>query len=113
MEITRYCSKCDTTKDINQFSRSKRIADGYAYQCKSCVKEWQFKNKEKLQAYQKVYQSVYRVENRSKLAEYDVEWRKNNPDKCKSYVKKSNAKNPERMKEYMKVYNQHKRVKND
>lgn len=32
------CSRCDTTKPISSFSRSKNSYDGHVYHCKDCEK---------------------------------------------------------------------------
>lgn len=35
--ITKICSKCGLRKPVEEFSRNKRVADGYSYWCKLCV----------------------------------------------------------------------------
>ena len=60
MEITKYCSKCDTTKPIEQFCKSRRSHDGYAYQCKACIKIYQASIRDKWKEYQREYQAKYR-----------------------------------------------------
>ena len=104
MEITKYCSKCVTTKPIEQFSKSKRSADGYAYTCKSCIKEYQLANKEKLKAYQRNYQPQYKAEHREELLAYLREYQRGpGREKQLACVKAWRDANPEKVAQYRKV----------
>jgi hypothetical protein len=104
MEITKYCSKCDTTKPIEQFCKTKRSADGYAYTCKSCIKEYQVANKEKLKAYQREYQIQYKAEHKEELYQYIRNWQQANPEKTRASVAACKAKNPEHYKAYSREW---------
>jgi len=104
MEITKYCSKCDTTKPIEQFSKSKRSADAYSYTCKSCIKAYQLANKEKLKAYQREYQPQYKTEHKEELNQYLKKWQQANPEKSRAHVAASKAKNPEYYKAYSREW---------
>lgn len=103
MEITKYCSKCDTTKPIEQFCKTKRSADGYSWTCKSCVKEYQLANKEKLKAYQREYQPQYKVEHKEELNAYLREYQRG-PGRQNhyAYIKKWRAANPDKVAQYRK-----------
>ena len=34
----KHCNKCDTTKDLTEFSKRSRSADGLQALCKDCVR---------------------------------------------------------------------------
>ena len=114
METTKYCSKCVTTKPIEQFSRSKRSADGYSYTCKSCIKEYQLANKEKLKEYQRNYQPQYKAEHKEELNAYLREYQRG-PGREKHYanIKAWRAANPEKVAQYRKVMAERKQKAND
>ena len=107
---TLQCNVCKIEQPLDNFSNNKNAKYGKHWTCKSCIKAYQLKNKDKLKAYQKEYQKVYRVENKDTITEYDKKWRDANRDKCRSYAKKSNQKNPQRMRDYMKVWNAKKKA---
>ena len=113
METMKYCSKCDTTKPIEQFSKSKRSADGYAYTCKACIKEYQIANKEKLKAYQREYQPQYKTEHKDKLNAYLSNWQKTaGREKHLAYIKEWKKRNPEKVAQYKKVMAERKQQAN-
>ena len=112
METTKYCSKCVTTKPIEQFSKSKRSADSYSYTCKSCIKEYQLANKEKLKAYQKEYQLQYKIEHKEELNAYARNWQKTvGREKHQANVKRWRTEHPEKVKEYVRVSNERAKLK--
>ena len=66
----RYCSKCDTIKEVGEFHKDASRPQGINNQCKSCKRayyeanseklksrtlQWQRDNKERLNEYQKNY----------------------------------------------------------
>ena len=104
MEILQ-CNVCKIEQPLDNFSNNKNAKYGKHWTCKSCIKVYQLKNRDKLKAYQQEYQKVYRAENKEQVRAYGREWMAKNRDKCNSYAKKSNEKNPQRMKDYMKKYN--------
>ena len=104
MEILQ-CNVCKIEQPLDNFSNNKNAKYGKHWTCKSCIKAYQLKNRDKLKAYQHDYQKVYRAENKEQVRAYGKEWMAKNRDKCNSYAKKSNEKNPQRMKDYMKKYN--------
>ena len=113
METMKYCSKCDTTKPIEQFSKYRRSSDGHAWQCKACIKTYQQANKEKLKAYQKEYQPKYKAEHREELLAYLSNYQKTiGKEKHLAYIKKWRAANPEKVKEYTKTSNERIKLKN-
>ena len=114
MEIMKYCSKCDTTKPIEQFSRSKRSADGHSYTCKSCIKEYQVANKEKLKEYQRNYQPQYKTEHKEELLDYLKNYQKTvYREKHLAYLKEWKKRNPEKVAQYRKVMAERKKQANE
>ena len=104
MEITKYCSKCDSTQPIEQFCKTKRSADGHSWTCKTCVKKYQLANKEKLKAYQREYQAKYRPEHKEELKQYLKDWQQANPEISRAHVAASKARNPEYYKAYAREW---------
>jgi hypothetical protein len=103
MEITKYCSKCDTTQPIEQFCKTKRSADGHSWTCKTCVKAYQVANKEKLKEYQRNYQPQYKVEHKEKLLAYLREYQRGPGRQSQyAYLKKWRAANPDKVAQYRK-----------
>jgi hypothetical protein len=72
---TKHCKKCDTTKETKFFSRRRRNPDGLMTTCKQCVKEYQQANKEK-------------------IAAYNEQWRKDNPERMKQLRRDAYARDP-------------------
>jgi hypothetical protein len=90
MPLVKTCIKCKIEKPAEaNFVKNANSKDLYHSTCKQCIKEYQQANKEKMQLYQKQYQSVYRKENAEELMAYDKVWREANREKCKEYAKKS------------------------
>ena len=71
----KQCSKCKQSKPLTEFSKDKNKTDGYKSECKSCVKEYQQKNQDKIKEYNKEYQ-------------------KNNRHILNQYIKERKAKDP-------------------
>lgn len=114
MELNKHCSKCNITKPIEQFSKSKRSADGYAYTCKACIKEYQLANKEKLKAYQKAYQPGYKAEHKEEIKNYLANYQKTvYKEQHYAYLKRWRAANPEKVKQYYKVMAERKKQANE
>lgn len=103
MNTTKYCSKCDTTKPIEQFCKTKRSIDGHSWTCKTCVKAYQATIKDKLKAYQKEYQKVYRAEHKEELTSYLSTYLKTTgKERHRTYLDRWRAANPEKVKEYIR-----------
>jgi len=98
------CVTCKQELPLDSFCKNIRSANGYNYQCKSCVKVYQLSIKDKLKAYQHEYQKVYQANHREELDQYNSEWRKKYPEKCRAYTAKSNAKRADAKKAYEKAY---------
>ena len=101
------CHKCKIEQPLDNFVNNKNSKDGKHSTCKTCVKAYQLQNQDKLKAYQKEYQPVYKQENYGDLIAYQMKWKAENKDKCRAYMKKSLAK-PEvaaKKRAYMREYN--------
>jgi len=78
--MNKYCIKCETNKDINDFGNNKNNKDKHNLYCKLCEK-----NRAK----------EYRLNNPDKQKESSEKWRKKNPEKQKVFYKKYIEKKPE------------------
>lgn len=58
---SKTCTKCKEVKETSEFYKNRRMKDGLASQCKSCMKQ-------------------YQSENRDKIAEYRRKWREDNKE---------------------------------
>lgn len=56
---TKTCSKCKLTKEVSEFNRDNKAADGRCSQCRSCQRikmlVWKENNRDKLYAAKKKY----------------------------------------------------------
>lgn len=87
--ITKYCKKCDQTKEISEFGNDKRFSDGKRFYCKTCnsdsYKRWYYKDVEKSRDVSK-------------------QWRDNNLDKRKEiWTKYHNQDRANRLKSHYKI----------
>ena len=71
----KVCSKCLIEKEISEFRKDLQNKDGHKHICKECIKEYNIKNKEKIQSYRKEYY----IKNREKENEYKKNRRLNDP----------------------------------
>lgn len=111
----KYCAKCDTTKPLTEFGKSKwSLKDGHQYTCKACIKEYQLANKEKLKAYQREYQPQYKAEHKDELLAYLANYQKTvYREKHLAYLKEWKKRNPEKVKQYLLKMAERKQAKND
>lgn len=84
---TKYCHSCNQHKYVCFFSKSKRTKDGFASQCKQCVKLYRDTNKKNISEKNKEYyeknknailsrHKIYRSLNSQKINIYMVNYRK-------------------------------------
>lgn len=71
-EHKKSCSKCKSLKSADDFSKNKNSKDGLFSQCKSCRKAYRDANKQ----WYIDYQRKYRAENRDKVIESAVQYKK-------------------------------------
>jgi hypothetical protein len=90
---TKHCTRCDTTKPVEQFSKHSRFPDGLQYYCKECMRSYYAKNREKQAARSRelyqlkrdeklAYQRDYFWANESQVRAYRKAYRKANARKC-------------------------------
>jgi hypothetical protein len=91
------CYVCNIFKDFAEFSKNKRMNDGFNRKCKSCVREYRIKTKEKISEYgkRKYYENIeynrlknknYRINNKEKMKCLKKNYRLNNQEKLKEYA---------------------------
>lgn len=68
--MTKWCSKCDQTKPVEDFNKNSNRPDGYAHWCRGCANE---------------ANSKYKKANRAKVSQAQREYRAANPDKVAAY----------------------------
>lgn len=87
--MNRICTRCLNEKELSEFSRTKRTADGYQDWCKECTKEYK-------RAY---YQSNKEKERAKRRTNYQQ-----HKDDYIRRAKSSQSQNKEQRKEYMRRY---------
>jgi len=112
MVALRKCSKCGVEKELcpEHFHRSKRIALGFGYTCKTCkllaLKLWKKANPDKAKAQKK----RYHAKHPEKQEEKKKRWRANNPEKWKAQLKRrreaKKARDPEKYEAERKAQKQ-------
>jgi hypothetical protein len=83
--MTKICTKCNTEKPLNNFTKDKNGKYGVKSKCKKCIKE---------------YRSVYNADNQDKIKEYNII----NKDKLSIQHKEHYIKNKEKHIERNKQY---------
>ena len=107
----KLCKKCDTQKEIELFSKSKRCKDGLNNWCKICIKDYYISNKKTISAYKKNHYfenkdiyldkaSKWREDNKEVYLEYLKNWRDNNKEYNKEYLKSWHINNQGKRSEY-------------
>jgi|688.fasta_scaffold732639_1 hypothetical protein len=93
--MIRKCTKCQEKKPIELFYKDSSKPHGYGYSCKACGLKianerynklekterlsYYYKNKEKVRAYQKVYELKTKKERREYFRKWETERIKNDP----------------------------------
>ncbi|MDP8212334.1 MAG: HNH endonuclease [Candidatus Zapsychrus exili] len=98
--ITKTCSKCKVEKSVSEFYKRKSSLDGRRSNCKSCVKEYQEKNKDKIFLIKKQYREAHKDD----ISDYQKEYRKNHD--FSRYKKEYYFSNREKILNQKKVYRQ-------
>ena len=97
--MTKYCKRCDQTKDLAEFGSNRSSRDGYTFYCLPCCtamsREWQAANPKKVRKMRR----QYRAANRDKIRESRKRSIAKNPEKYRAYdrewSRKWRAANPE------------------
>jgi hypothetical protein len=92
------CSKCGIEKELSEFYKNIKSADGYLQQCKCCRKNYSEENKEKI----KISRQLYHLRNKDILSERRKRWGEENKDYPKEYYKKNKTNILKKQKEYYK-----------
>lgn len=129
METTKTCIKCNTTKDISQFT-FRKDTQKYRNECKECVlkknreyklrdkdkikhqsKEYYQKNKDKIKQYyiqnvDKIYEyrQNYKVLNRDAINKKKKEYYKENKEKIKKTARRYREENLEKIRLNARIY---------
>jgi len=85
METTKYCKRCDRTLPIENFSKDKKLKDGYAFYCKDCASDYG-------RIYRKTSRGIYHL-LKARAGHYDpyeidmslndfLEWEQKTPRVC-------------------------------
>lgn len=93
--LDKYCPFCKTIKVVSEFHKNKALSDGFNNKCKSCVKDYHAKNKEKIVA----KNNEWRMKNQKIIREKKEEWREANDEKIKEQRKAFYEVNKDRINE--------------
>ena len=104
MDRLKVCPNCEIEKTVAEFYKAKGRKDGLQAYCKLCHREKQKACDAKHQDKRKQYYKQYGKENRERLHEYKVQWRKDNPEKEAQYRKTAFEKDPERLRGYLREW---------
>jgi len=99
----KFCKKCNTGKLPSEFNKSNSSKDGLNFYCKTCLREYREKNKQKA--------INYRKENKEKIAKKSKEYRKLNKEKRSLQRKEWSLSNKEREREYAKAHREENKEK--
>lgn len=83
------CLKCNTAKQLSEFSKNTTKRDGLQGECKACAA---------------INYALYRSANKDKLAAAAAAWQKANPDKCRVRNSKWKAANKDKVKAASAAY---------
>ena len=99
MSGQKRCSKCDTIKDVADFSKNRLKKDGLGSECKVCssarVKKWATDNPDRVAAYREAYYAATKDKQRERAKEWHhankdrsrtshADWRARNKDAIKA-----------------------------
>jgi len=109
------CTKCDTDKAVELFSKDARAKDGLTSRCKACDKEYRITNAEAISAKQKIYyaenleaisakQKIYNAKNAVAKAAYNKIYNAENSEAISAKKKIYNEKNSEAIAAYNKIH---------
>lgn len=107
------CNKCETEKELCEFTRDNSKKDGLSNRCKSCaaeyMKRYEVENSEKRKEYYKTRNKTYYKNNKNKIAKTTKEYRVKN----KIYYKEYNSEYKKNNREVLNEKNRIKRKTND
>ncbi len=99
---TKNCTGCGKSKKLSEFHKQKDGKFGVRPDCKVCIKEYQIKNKTRIQKVTK----AHRIKNKEKIQVYNKKYHIKNKEfinkKHKKYYQENKEKESLRAKEYRK-----------
>lgn len=99
-EKPKKCSRCGETLPTSEFSKCKRMKDGLQGYCKTCMNEKSQERKINKPDEIKEYQVKYYENNKDKLIEQSIEWKRKNPEAGRIAGRKYAEKNGDKIKVY-------------
>jgi len=72
--MNKTCTKCNISKDINDFRSNSKASDGHSTWCKSCFKQYDINNKKIISK----RKSLYYISNKNIINEKHNSWYHNN-----------------------------------
>lgn len=108
---TKKCTKCTFSKPVTEFYKKSDSPDGLRTHCKSCVKEYQIENKERIRKYKaelqnnpeyklkkKDYNKNYNAVKKAEISVQKASYYAKNRDKKIKEVKIYRIKNPDKVR---------------
>jgi len=83
------CTKCKQEKELSEFCNNKAQKDGLNCRCKSCVKEYQQINKQKIAKRAKKWQQNHRHQRKEYLKDYSVKHKSHLKDYLRNWKKEN------------------------
>ena len=80
----KVCTKCKTSRDLEEFSKDKRTTDGLCFRCKNCVKEYNLKHVEEIH---KRHRQYY-LSNKEKVKSYSKKHKEERRKYMNNYIKR-------------------------
>jgi hypothetical protein len=99
----KYCAKCDTFVDVNNFAKNKNTWDGLHCHCFTCKRKQAKENYTANPDPIKEKSKLWAQENSEKRAQYQKQYRQENEKQLKQDRKIWEQNNQEHMKEYNKL----------
>lgn len=100
------CSNCKIIKHFSDFAKNKTRKDGLNNVCRDCVREYNYKNKDRRKKYREENKHLYDKWNEEN-PDYYKRWREKNAEHIAEYRQREDVK--ERIKKYQKTKYQRER----
>lgn len=98
----KVCTRCNTFKTFDYFSKSCRQTDGYLSWCKDCFRAYNNEHKEHLSKIRKQYAD----EHKDKITEYNKNYYQQNKDKLLEQCRVYQQENKNKIAEYQRKYSE-------
>ena len=109
---SKLCTKCKTTKDVNQFVKNKYTKNGLSVYCKDCCRKYYQDNKETILEKCKISGKLYRENNKEKNRLRGKKYYENNKEATLKRQRKYYFDNIEKKKIYSHEYRKKYYIKN-